>query len=307
MKAKARYLDKEIEFEGTVVDGKTIIPHSVLQELAYENGVEYHYDCLFNNGWNAVFMCTAAFNDKDGKSHKEQSVGEANNKNLTNDIARMYPNAMATKRAFDRAMIRLFGFKDTYSDSEDVQSSKSKKAAQVSSETGVYPDSPIIDFSDVEEEKPAAITEDPASETDAAEKEAAERPITEPINNMAVPANATPFEMVSSDDEYEDELESTESSALFVAPSKSEPAGKTGIKVAPKAAPATESTESSYPAFLDTVVAVGPYNKKGITVNQLYDEDKDALQWIADSRIKGKLFEQQREAAIRTIEYRKGA
>ena len=43
MKAKAKYLDKEIEFEGTVVDGKTIIPHSVLQELAYENGVEYHY------------------------------------------------------------------------------------------------------------------------------------------------------------------------------------------------------------------------------------------------------------------------
>ena len=35
MKAKAKYLDKEIEFEGTVVDGKTIIPHSVLQELAY--------------------------------------------------------------------------------------------------------------------------------------------------------------------------------------------------------------------------------------------------------------------------------
>ena len=307
MKAKARYLDKEIEFEGTVVDGNTIIPHSVLQELAYENGVEYHYDCLFNNGWNAVFMCTATFTDKNGKDHKAQSVGEANSKNLTNDIARMYPNAMASKRAFDRAVIRLFGFKDTYSDSEDVQSPKSKKAAQVASETSVYPDSPIIDFSDVEEEKPAAITEDPADDTEEPDKEAKERPITEPIKNVALPANATPFEVVSADDEYDDEFDSADNSELFAAPAKTEPSGKTSIKVAPKAAPAPESETSTYPAFLDTVVAVGPYNKKGITVNQLYDEDKDALQWIADSRIKGKLFEQQREAAIRTIEYRKGA
>ena len=306
MKAKAKYLDKEIEFEGTVVDGKTIIPHSVLQELAYENCVGYHYDCLFNNGWNAVFMCTASFTDKLGVSHTAQSIGEANNKNLTNDIARMYPNAMASKRAFDRTLIRLFGFKDTYSDSEDVQSPKSKKAAQVASETSVYPDSPIIDFSDAEEEKPAKITEDTSETAETVIGGMAERHIAEPIKNMAIPANATPFEVVSSDDEYEEELEIAESN-LFASPSINETIVDTDIKVAPKADSEYESAEESYPSFLDTVVAVGPYNKKGITVNQLYDEDKSALQWIADSRIKGKLFEQQREAAIRTIEYRKGA
>jgi hypothetical protein len=36
MKAKAKYLDKEVEFEGKVIDDKTIIPHSVLEELADE-------------------------------------------------------------------------------------------------------------------------------------------------------------------------------------------------------------------------------------------------------------------------------
>ena len=36
----------------------------------------------------------------------------------------------------------------------------------------------------------------------------AERHIAEPIKNMAIPANATPFEVVSSDDEYEEDHES---------------------------------------------------------------------------------------------------
>lgn len=133
----------------------------------------------------------------------------------------MYPNAMASKRAFDRTLIRLFGFKDTYSDSEDVQSPKSKKAAQVASETSVYPDSPIIDFSDVEEEKPAKVTEDTSETAETVIGGMAERHIAEPIKNMAIPANATPFEVVSSDDEYEEELEIAESN-LFASPSINE-------------------------------------------------------------------------------------
>ena len=309
MKAKAKYLDKEVEFEGKVIDDKTIIPHTVLEELADDNNVEYSYLSLFNNGWSAVFECTASFTTSNGVSRTVHAIGESNTKNLTTEIAKKYPTIMAAKRAFDRAVIRLFGFKDTYADSESIEERKiRKKKAEIPEESNDYPELPVVDIDTIEDE-PEALIEDTAEVTPIS-GEQEDRPISNTEESPEIPSNAIAFDKTVGTDDYDFDLDDEDIDDA-TNPFARKPNASTAINnnsIKQNETDVAEDTDSEdHPIFLDTIVAVGPYNKKGITVNQLYDQDIDALNWIANSRIKGKLFEAQREAALKTIEYRKGA
>ncbi len=310
MKAKAKYLDKEVEFEGKVIDDKTIIPHTVLEELADDNSVDYSYLSLFNNGWSAVFECTASFKTSSGLCRTVHAIGESNTKNLTTDIAKKYPTIMAAKRAFDRAVIRLFGFKDTYADSESIEERKlKKKKAEIPEESVDYPELPVVDIDAVEEE-PETVIEDAAEVTPASDEQD-DRPVPETEEMPEIPFNAIAFDNTGGVDNYDCDLDD-DSDDEALNPFAKKPSANVVKKEAPIMLPEPDNKDEciedeDHPIFLDTIVAVGPYNKKGITVNQLYDQDIDALNWIANSRIKGKLFEAQREAALKTIEYRKGA
>ena len=308
MKAKAKYLDKEVEFEGKVIDDKTIIPHTVLEELADDNSVDYSYLSLFNNGWSAVFECTASFKTSSGLCRTVHAIGESNTKNLTTDIAKKYPTIMAAKRAFDRAVIRLFGFKDTYADSESIEERKlKKKKAEIPEESVDYPELPVVDIDTVEEE-PETVIEDAAEVTPASDEQD-DRPVPETEEMPEIPSNAIAFDNTDGVDDYDCDLDDDggDDASNPFAKKPTVVKKETPIKLPEPENKDDSSDNEDHLTFLDTIVAVGPYNKKGITVNQLYDQDIDALNWIANSRIKGKLFEAQREAALKTIEYRKGA
>ena len=308
MKARAKYLDKEVEFEGKVIDDKTIIPHTVLEELADDNNVEYSYLSLFNNGWSAVFECTASFTTSNGVSRTVHAIGESNTKNLTTEIAKKYPTIMAAKRAFDRAVIRLFGFKDTYADSESIEERKiRKKKAEIPEESNDYPELPVVDIDTIEDE-PEALIEDTAEVTPIS-GEQEDRPISNTEEMPEIPSNAIAYDNTGGVDDYDCDLDDDGGNDASNPFAKKPTVVKRETPIMlPEPDNKDECIEDEdHPIFLDTIVAVGPYNKKGITVNQLYDQDIDALNWIANSRIKGKLFEAQREAALKTIEYRKGA
>ncbi len=310
MKAKAKYLEKEVEFEGTVIDDKTIIPHTVLEDLADDNNVEYSYQSLYNNGWSAVFECTASFTTSKGITRVVHAIGESNTKNLTTDISKKYPTIMAAKRAFDRAVIRLFGFKNTHADSESIEERKKKKnKAEIPEESSDYPELLLVDSSEQEEEVPEILVEDTAEDVASKPEEPNDRSVSEVAESLEIPSNAIAFDKVSDTGDYDYDLDDDGLDDL-ANPFAKKTSAAPEINVTPKKQPDTvedDTKDAEHPAFLDTVVAVGPYNKKGITVNQLYDEDMNALTWIANSRIKGKLFEAQREAALKTIAYRKGA
>ena len=206
MKAKAKYLDKEVEFEGKVIDDKTIIPHSVLEELADDNSVDYSYLSLFNNGWSAVFECTASFKTSSGLCRTVHAIGESNTKNLTTDIAKKYPTIMAAKRAFDRAVIRLFGFKDTYADSESIEERKlKKKKAEIPEESVDYPELPVVGIDAVEEE-PETVIADAADVTPALDEQD-DRPVPETEEMPEIPSNAIAFDNTAGVDDYDCDLD----------------------------------------------------------------------------------------------------
>lgn len=270
--------------------------------------MDYSYLSLFNNGWSAVFECTASFKTSSGLCRTVHAIGESNTKNLTTDIAKKYPTIMAAKRAFDRAVIRLFGFKDTYTDSESIEERKlKKKKAEISEESVDYPELPVVDIDAVEEE-PETVIEDAAEVTPASDEQD-DRPVPETEEMPEIPSNAIAFDNTGGVDDYDCDLDDDggDDASNPFAKKPTVVKRETPIML-PEPDNKDECIEDEdHPIFLDTIVAVGPYNKKGITVNQLYDQDIDALNWIANSRIKGKLFEAQREAALKTIEYRKGA
>ena len=273
-----------------------------------DNSVDYSYLSLFNNGWSAVFECTASFKTSSGLCRTVHAIGESNTKNLTTDIAKKYPTIMAAKRAFDRAVIRLFGFKDTYTDSESIEERKlKKKKAEIPEESVDYPELPVVDIDAVEEE-PETVIEDAAEVTPASDEQD-DRPVPETEEMPEIPSNAIAFDNTGGVDDYDCDLDDDggDDASNPFAKKPTVVKRETPIML-PEPDNKDECIEDEdHPIFLDTIVAVGPYNKKGITVNQLYDQDIDALNWIANSRIKGKLFEAQREAALKTIEYRKGA
>ena len=142
MKVYGIYIDREIEIEERE-DKMSIIPHKTLEALADEFGVIYDFELLLANGYTAAFKCTAEFTctTASGETIKRRAVqiGESSKSNLVTEISKQYPLIMASKRAFDRTMIRLFGFTGGYSDTEIETSSPVKKTAAEATKTPSAP------------------------------------------------------------------------------------------------------------------------------------------------------------------------
>lgn len=184
MKVFGTYIEREIEID-TKEDGVAIIPHKVLEKLADEFGVYYTFDTVFNNGVSAVFKCTATC---DMPKRRSEAIGEASNRNLENEISKRYPSIMASKRAFDRAMIRLFGFDEAYSDNEIE--AQSKNTATVSENTAPSEEpvavaskkkpveKAVVNKPTTEAPKPVETIPEPTAEV--AEAPVVEQPVEEP-------------------------------------------------------------------------------------------------------------------------------
>lgn len=167
----------------TEVDGHAIIPHSMLEEIADNYKVDYTYETVFCNGTNAAIKCIAICGE-----FKSEAFGEANSRNLDTDISKKYPVIMAAKRAFDRAIIRLFGF-DVYSDSEIAVSSKPKKEKKASKpvEDKTQEEPPMFDT-------PAPVVEQNTAPTSiTATKETKEIDTSVPTEETSVIEESTPL------------------------------------------------------------------------------------------------------------------
>lgn len=137
MKINAINIKKEIEVECyETEDGLRIVPHSALEKLADEYNIRYHQDLLFCNGYQIIFKCTATANLEGIERYAEQ-IGESSKSNLTTKISQSYPAIMASKRAFDRAVIRLLGFEGVYSDNEIETPKEKAKSKETSANNNV--------------------------------------------------------------------------------------------------------------------------------------------------------------------------
>ena len=82
--------------------GEWLMKHKFVEIVGAKLGVQYSFqvvECDSDKG-NMVVICTAKSGDK-----TVQTFGEANTKNNKNS----YPMAMAEKRAYDRAVLKVVG------------------------------------------------------------------------------------------------------------------------------------------------------------------------------------------------------
>lgn len=328
MKAYGMFIDREIEIEAKE-DGVAIIPHKVLEKLSNEFDVFYTFESIFNNGAVAVFKCSASC---ETINRRAEAIGEASNKNLENEISKRYPSVMASKRAFDRAMIRLFGFDETYSDNEIEEKStktdpavtpaKTAPAIPIAASTKKIPETPVkeaIEQPLVEQNLEQPIVEKveaPVVETSASHEE------TQPIISEPVPEITTveksiedTLGVVEEDDGYEENFviddysdnASNENESAKVVATEDTVEETPEVKVPTKTIEPEEAPEpfvEEEPEFLSIVVAFGQYKARNMTMKQLYIDHRSSLDWLANGiPYSSELAVAQTQAAKDTIAY----
>lgn len=320
MTITGRRINISIDVE-TEVDGHAIIPHSMLEEIADNYNIEYTYETVFCNGVSAAIKCIAAKDE-----FKSEAFGESNNKNLDTDIGKKYPVIMAAKRAFDRAVIRLFGF-DVYSDSEIAVTNKAKKEKDCNKpvEEEKHAEPPKYNAAKPTIEQNAAPTatipvkenEKRVEDISTSVKEAvAIEDVTE-IPNVAATTKSTVktaedfFANVSDDvDGFFDsmaEIESEEENDVVTTISEAENASIDVVSEKNRKdendSKDDKTIEEEKPEYLKCIVKVGSHRTKNITMEDLYKINKEDLIWLSTVSMTGEFFEKQKNAALATITY----
>ena len=120
------------------INGKYIIKHSELEEIALSNNAEYDMQIVDTNMTHSVVVCNMTL-----FGTKVRTVGETTVNTLWNDIDRDYPVMVAWNRAFDRAVIKALEFDvPVYSNKElNMKNFKQKKAIYIPEETVTVSDS----------------------------------------------------------------------------------------------------------------------------------------------------------------------
>lgn len=311
----------------TEVDGHAIIPHSMLEEIADNYNVNYTYETVFCNGTNAAIKCTAT-----SGNFKSEAFGEANSKNLDTDISKKYPVIMAAKRAFDRAIIRLFGF-DVYSDSEIAVSSKPKKEKNKSVEDKTQEEPPnFATPNPVAEQNSTPVTvstEESKNIVEDTTTPAEENTATEETNETSDVKLETKSTIKTAEDFFADvedddggffdsltEIENEEENDVVTTISEVENVSTDAVSAkTEKAEDVSEAEngsndviEEEKPEYLKCIVKVGSHRTQNITMEDLYKINKKDLIWLSTVSMSGEFFENQKNAALATIAYmeRKG-
>lgn len=316
----------------TEVDGHAIIPHSMLEEIADNYNVDYTYETVFCNGTNAAIKCIAIYGE-----FKSEAFGEANSKNLDTDISKKYPVIMAAKRAFDRAIIRLFGF-DVYSDSEISVSSKPKKeknaAKPVEDKTQEEPPKfdvpkPVVEQNVVPDITASAPTEENNSVAEDTTTPVGEIAATEETNEASDVKLETKSTVKTAEDFFADteddasgffdsmtEIENEEENDVVTTISEVENVSTDAVSARDEKTEdesevenvSNDVIEEGKPEYLKCIVKVGSHRTQNITMEDLYKINKKDLVWLSTVSMSGEFFENQKNAALATIAYmeRKG-
>ena len=121
-KVKSNYLNCEFDVETYESDGKMIISHTALENIAYNQipekaNFKARTELLHITTTHCVAKCTVG--DRNGRV--VEAIGESSTPTLVTEIARSYPALMAAQRAFDRAFIRYLNLPGkVYSDIEGI-------------------------------------------------------------------------------------------------------------------------------------------------------------------------------------------
>lgn len=302
MTVYGKFIDREVTIEDRE-DGLNVISHKTLEKLADEFDVWYTLEFVSYAGGSYIFKCSASCDKLGGR--RAEAIGESSLRNLATDISKKYPAIMASKRAFDRAMIRIFGFEEGYSDCEIEKEKReilsdinSNKTASVEAPAAISETEPDVIAEAAPEAEPDIKTEPDVVPTEIATPETApdafpEEPVvfeaeeSTESEEVAEDIFATPFE------EAETEINpfETEEAESVV----------TGEDIS------LDALDSGRPAFLDIKVKVGSCKHKGWTMEELFKNAPENLKWIAYTNcIDSEPYVSQREAARKTFEYFEG-
>lgn len=242
-KVTSGYLGIELEVDTYESDGKVIISHLSLEDIAYnqmpkEINFKTKTEILYVNGTHCVAKCTVS--DRNGRVI--EAIGESTSNSLTTSVAKMYPALIAAQRAFDRAFIRYLNLPGkVYSDTEGV----ANPIAEVVSATI---------FEEKDSNEPSIISfEEQAPETN------------EQKPKKVVATQKAPQEPKKA--------ESTQNKPVEQKPAGQKPAANKPVEQAAQAKQAEDPG--------DVVLDMGRYKEQGKTIKEI-NEEGNYIEWIVE-------------------------
>lgn len=275
-------------------DGTSIVLHKTLEEIATNYGITYTFEFICGNADSAVYKCIAR---DPATGVVSEQIGEASGKNLETDISKKYPHIMASKRAYDRAVLRVMGLFNIYSDEEIPVNTKvpttgpaptknQQKKSESRKSANPAPAAAPIDIDAVlgKDAVPVTGPEKSSEETKAIPTpKKVTAPPDVPVNMDAITtsgnADISSFlaPTTEDDDEIEREIEfkKEKTGVADAAETEIQPEETSEQDIQP----ANEAT-ADRPDFLNCIVKVGKHKPEGLTFEQLYHQHRDSFDWI---------------------------